>query len=364
VPDDVIVTDWVAGVLSWTLPNATLVELSVRLGVVAFKAMANVFDMPAAVAVSAAVRFVLTAVAVAVKLALVDPDAIVTEAGTVTALLLLVKVTTVAAVAPEVSETVQASVPAPVRDPLLQERALSVAGACPVPLRLIVAVAALLLIATEPVKFPDVVGSKLIVSVAVCPGFSVTGNAIPESPKPVPITEAALMVSAAVPEDVSVTVFVTVVFSASVPKARLVLLSVSPGVLAFRARLNVFDTPAAVAVSVAVWFVLTAVAVAVKLALVAPDAIVTEAGTVTALLLLVRATAVAVVAADVSDTVQASVPAPVIDPLLQESALSVAGACPVPLRLIVAAAALLLIATEPVKFPAVVGSKLIVSVAV
>jgi hypothetical protein len=192
----------------------------------------------------------------------------------------------------------------------------------------------------------------------------VTGNVIPESPKPVPVTEAALMVSAAVPEDVSVTAFVRVVFNASVPKATLVLLSVSPGVLALRARFKVFDTPAAVAVSVAVWFVLTAVAVAVKLALVAPDAIVTEAGIVTAVLLLDKATVVAVVAAEVSETVQAVVPAPVSDPLLQERALSVAGACPDPLRLMVAVAALLLIATEPVKFPAVVGSKLIVSAAV
>jgi hypothetical protein len=101
----------------------------------------------------------------------------------------------------------------------------------------------------------------------------------------------------------------------------------------------------------------------VKLALVAPEAIVTEAGKVTELLLLVKATVVAAGAAELSDTVQASVPAPVSDPLLHESALSVAGACPVPLRLTVAVDALLLIVTEPAKFPAVVGSKLIVSVA-
>jgi hypothetical protein len=109
--------------------------------------------------------------------------------------------------------------------------------------------------------------------------------------------------------------------------------------------------------------VLTAVAVAVKLALVAPDAIVTDAGTVTELELLVKATVVAAVAAELSDTVQASVTAPVSVALVQESALGVAGACPVPLRLIVAVEALLLIATDPVKAPAVVGSKLIVSVA-
>jgi hypothetical protein len=70
------------------------------------------------------------------------------------------------------------------------------------------------------------------------------------------------------------------------------------------------------------------------------------------------------VAADVSVTVQASVPAPVSDPLLQESALNVDAVCPVPLRVTVAVDALLLIVTAPVNEPAAVGSKLIVSVAV
>jgi hypothetical protein len=174
---------------------------------------------------------VVTALVVAVKLALVAPAAIVTDAGTVTALLLLARLTAVALVAAEVSVAVHASVPAPVSDPLLQERALNtgVTGACPVPLRLIVAVAALLLIAIDPVKDPAVAGSKLIVSVAVCPGFSVTGNPTPESPNPVPATDAPLTVSAAVPEEVSVTVFVVAVFRATLPNATLVALTVSAG---------------------------------------------------------------------------------------------------------------------------------------
>lgn len=149
------------------MPNPTLVELSVRFGIAGLRVSAKVFDTPPAVAVSTAVWFVLTAVAVAVKLALLAPDAIVTEAGTVTAVVLLANVTVVAEVAAEVRDTVHASVPAPVSDPLLQESTLSVAGACPVPLRVTVAVDALLLIATDPVKLPAVVGSKLIVSVAV-----------------------------------------------------------------------------------------------------------------------------------------------------------------------------------------------------
>ena len=58
--------------------------------------------------------------------------------------------------------------------------------------------------------------------------------------------------------------------------------------------------------------------VAVKLAVVAPAATVTDEGTVTALLLLDRLTACPpVAAAAFSVTVQESVPAPVIDPLVQ-----------------------------------------------
>jgi len=63
--------------------------------------------------------------------------------------------------------------------------------------------------------------------------------------------------------------------------------------------------------------VLTAVAVAPKVALAAPAAIVTEAGTVTALLLFDKLTVVAVVAAALSVTVQESVAAPVNELLLQ-----------------------------------------------
>jgi hypothetical protein len=257
---------------------------------------------------------------------LVDPAAIVTDAGTVTALLLLDRATIVALLAAEVRDTVQASVPAPVSDPLLQETALNVAAACPVPLRPIITAAALLPIAIDPVNEPAVAGSNPIVSVAVWPGLSVTGKLIPESANPVPVTAAALMVSAAVPEDVSVTVLLVVVFSATVPNATLLELTVSPGAVAFSASAKVFDTPPAVVVSVAVWFEVTAVAVAVKLALVDPAAIVNDTGTVTALLLLATVTVVAALAAPVSVTVQASVPAPVSDPLLHDNAFSVGDA--------------------------------------
>jgi hypothetical protein len=85
---------------------------------------------------------------------------------------------------------------------------------------------------------------------------------------------------------------------------------------------KVSATPPALAVSVAVCVVLTEETLAVKLVLVAPDATVTEAGTVTAELLLARATvSPPLAAAAFSMTVQLSVPAPVIDPLAQLKAL-------------------------------------------
>lgn len=85
-----------------------------------------------------------------------------------------------------------------------------------------------------------------------------------------------------------------------------------------------------VAVSVAVCVVVTADAVAVNAALVAPDPIVTVAGTLTAELLLLRLTVIpALGAAAVSETVQASVPAPAIDALVHASALRAAVVDPV-----------------------------------
>ena len=77
------------------------------------------------------------------------------------------------------------------------------------------------------------------------------------------------------------------------------------------------DVPC-VAVSVTVCEPVTAVAVAAKLALVAPEGTDTEGGTVTATLLLARLTVKPLLGADaVNVTLQESVPAPVIDELAQ-----------------------------------------------
>jgi hypothetical protein len=185
---------------------------------------------------------------------------------------------------------------------------------------------ALLPIAIVPVTAPAVVGSNLTVSVAACPGFSVTGK-LPESPNPVPLSVAALIVSGAVPEEVSVTDWLTVELRATLPKDTLLVLSVSAGVPAFSCSAYVFVVPFVVPLNVTVCVELTAETVAVKVAVVAPDATMTDAGIATDVLLLLRVTVCPPepAAAD-SATPQASVPAPVIVPLLQPSWLSVAAA--------------------------------------
>jgi hypothetical protein len=121
---------------------------------------------------------------------------------------------------------------------------------------------------------------------------------------------------------------------------------------------------------VAVCAVVTAEAVAVKAAVVALPATVTDVGTLTALLLLLRLTVrPPLLAAEVRVTVQASVVAPVSKLLLHETALGAEAETvwPVPLRLTVAtppAVALLLMVSVSARAPAVVGSKVIAIVAV
>jgi hypothetical protein len=55
VPVDVIVTDCVAGVLTVTVPKATLLDPKVSVGVVVPRVRVKVFEIPAAVAVKVAV---------------------------------------------------------------------------------------------------------------------------------------------------------------------------------------------------------------------------------------------------------------------------------------------------------------------
>jgi hypothetical protein len=145
-----------------------------------------------------------------------------------------------------------------------------------------------------------------------------------------------------------------------------VALTLSVGTAAPSDRAKVFATLPALAVRVAVCAVLTEETVAVKVAVVAPAATVTEVGTVTAELLLARLTVKPPVgAAAFSVTVQLSVPAAVMELLAQLSALSTG--TPVPLRLTAVEAPveeLLVMVSELETAPAVVGSNCTVSVAV
>lgn len=132
-------------------------------------------------------------------------------------------------------------------------------------------------------------------------------------------------------------------FTATLPKATLVALTLSVGTAAFNCRAKVSETPAALAVRVAVCATATDDAVAVNVALVALAGTVTVAGTVTAVLLLARLTTrPPLAAAPFRVTVQVSVPDPVMEELLQESALNAAvpdgAAVPVPLSPITAVA--------------------------
>jgi hypothetical protein len=80
----------------------------------------------------------------------------------------------------------------------------------------------------------------------------------------------------------------------------------------------VFETVPCVAVSVAVWDVLTLETLAAKLALVAPDGTEIEIGTLTAGLLLARLTVKPLLGAGaLSVTLQESEPVPIIDELAQ-----------------------------------------------
>ncbi len=124
----------------------------------------------------------LTADTVAEKLAVVAPAATVTDEGTVTAVSLLDRLTAWPPVpAAAFSVAVQVSVPALVIEPLKQLSPLRTG--CAVPLRLIVDVDPLdelLVNVTVPLAAPPALGAKPTVSVAVWPGFRVSGKLTPE----------------------------------------------------------------------------------------------------------------------------------------------------------------------------------------
>ncbi len=231
----------------------------------------------------------------------------------------------------------------------------------PVPLRGTVRVGfvdELLLIVSCPVAAPTADGLNVSVTVIACPGFNVAGRLGEETEKPLPVAVTEFTVTAAVPLEVSVTVCVVGVFTAAPPNEMLVAFRVRADAAAFSCRETAFEVPPVVAVSVADCALLTAAAFAVNDALDAVAGTVTELGTVTALLLLARDTLTPPVGAEpVRLTVHVSASDPVIEVLPQLTALTVGvTVVPVPLRLTVAAGALLESVNCPVAELAVLGS--------
>jgi len=316
-------------VFATTLPKDRLVALKVRVGTLVVRLKTYVAEALLAVAVSVADCAVVTGVTVAVNAAMVDPAGTVTELGSATAELLLASDTAWPPLGAAVlSVTVQLSDVDPETVPLAQETALTVDDV-PVPLNAITSVPfvlELLVIVSFPVLNPVPRGRKLMVSVAVWPGVNVKGNVAPVALK-FPEEVSALIVIGAVPEEVSVTVCVEVVFTMTVPNVRLAVLKVSVGVPVPNCNTVVPETLSAVAVSVTDWAAVTAATEAVNVAVVAPAATVTEEGTVTAVLLLDSPThSPPVGAAGVTVTVHVSESAVVGAVLLHETAGGVAAA--------------------------------------
>jgi hypothetical protein len=198
----------------------------------------------------------------------------------------------------------------------------------------------LLWIVSCPVAAPAAAGSNCTSSVTAMPGFKVTGNVTPDIVKPVPLSVPELMVTGPVPLEVNVTGCVDAVFTATLPNATLVGLLVNVGTVgtaAFSCRAKLLETPSAFAVSVTACADVTDDTLAANPALVAFAGTTTVAGTVTSGLLLARFTLRPPAEAAVSVTVQGSLPDPVMNALLQESALNAAGpAVPVPVGLFTA----------------------------
>jgi hypothetical protein len=246
-------------------------------------------------------------------------------------------------------------------DPLGAVQLKSTSCGFPVPLRGNVNVGfvdELLLIVSCPVAAPTADGSKVSVTVIVWPGFNAAGRVGDEAEKPLPVAVTEFTVTAFVPLEVSVTVCVVGVFTATPPNEMLVAFRVRADTAAFSCSRIAFEVLPVVAVSVADCALLTEAAFAVNDALVAVAGMVTELGTVTALLLLARDAVTPPVGAEPDRlTVHVSANDPVIEVLPQFTALTVGvTVVPVPLRLTVAVGALLESANCPFAELAVVGS--------
>jgi hypothetical protein len=334
VPIEVRVTDWVAVVFSVTLPNERLGELTLSAGTTAFNCTANLWVALPAFAVIVADWAVLTDDMVAVNAALLVLAGTTTDAGTLTALLLLERLTlNPLPDAAALSVTVQESVPEPVIDAVPHDRAVKDAGAAvPLPVRL-TAVFGLAVELLEkiscPATDPAAVGANWTARLVLWPGLSVVGKLAPDAEKPAPLAVTELIVTGAVPVEVRVTDWVAAVFTVTLPNERAGELTPKAADGAFSSREKLMVTVPALADRATAWVEVTAPTVAEKLPELEPEGIVNEAGTEAAALLLWRLRLNPPVgAALVSVTVHTSVPAPVIAELWHESALRAAVGVP------------------------------------
>lgn len=180
---------------------------------------------------------------------------------------------------------------------------------------------------------------------------------VPDVEKPVPLTVTEETVRGAVPVELRVIDCTTGVFRVTLPNPSDVALIFIAAVAAFNCNEAVRELFWALAVSVTNWALLTQAALAVNVALEAVAGTVIELGTLTALLLLARPTIRPPVGAEPDKvTVHASASDPVIDMLVQDTALTVGGRLvPAPLKLTVTVGALLEIVNCPVTAPALFG---------
>jgi hypothetical protein len=351
-------------------------EVRLSAGAGTFNWMANVSVTAPALAVSVAVCALATGVAYALNWTL-DRFALINPAGdTVTAALLLDKATLrPAAGAGPLMVAVQRSVAVPPSDALAQDRPVSTGK--PVPLSettAVLFVVELLVRVNCPVSAPSAVGSNSTPTVAVWPGVKVIGNVPAASVKPAPLTVAPLMVTGAVPVELRVIDWVVGVFTPALAKVMLDEVRLSAGAGTFNWMANVSVTPPALAVSVAVCALATGVAYALNWTL-DRFALTNPAGdTVTAALLLDKATLrPAAGAGPLMVAVQRSVAVPPIEALVQDRPLNcgvvaaaAASAAPVPARAICVGEveASLLMLSCPVSCPAEDGTKLTLTLSV
>jgi hypothetical protein len=181
---------------------------------------------------------VVTGETAAVKPALLAPAATVTVAGTVTALLLLLRFTVKPPEpAEELKETTQESIAEPVIELRAQLRELSAAGVAttPVPLRPTSNAEPdeeLLVKASWPVEAPAEEGSNCTPIAAVCPGANVTGKPSPDTENPDPDTVGMLTVTGSVPVDVRVSDLLDADPRVTLPNETFDGLMLSPGAAA------------------------------------------------------------------------------------------------------------------------------------